>query len=250
MLTEERFERILQLLEEKRSATVQELSEYLESSESTIRRDLTVLNNEGKLNKVHGGATAIPGIFDLVDSDLNLREDHFREEKKIIGEAGAKLIEKNDFVFIDGGTSTEALATAIAEKSGVYVTNGLNIARKLLQKGLKTIILGGEIKPVTQAVVGIEALNSLEKYHFTKGFFGTNGIEVKAGFTTPEHAESLVKIEALKRCKEVYVLADPSKFGQISPVTFGDIGEASIITTKLKDKKYKKYTKILEVKEK
>lgn len=250
MITEERFEKILQMLEDKRVVTVQELSEVLSISESTIRRDLTLLNSQRKLKKVHGGAKAINRSFNSVDFDINLRGDQFREEKKRIGVYGGKLIKKEDFVYIDAGSTTEALADAITETGAVYVTNGMNIAKKLTAKGLRTIIIGGEIKPITDAVVGSEALACLKKYHFTKGFFGTNGIDLEAGYTTPDPSEAQIKIQALKTCKEAYILADTSKFEQISPVTFGLLEEAFIITTELKETIYKKYTKILEVKEK
>ncbi|MGV8906687.1 MAG: DeoR/GlpR family DNA-binding transcription regulator [Acetobacterium sp.] len=247
MITEERFEKILELIDIKRVVKVTELSESLNISESTIRRDLTTLNDNGKLKKVHGGATAIGGSFATMDCEVQLREDHYREEKKRIGQFGAALIEKNDFVFIDAGTTTEAMVDAITERGAVYVTNGMNIAKKLVQKRCRTIIIGGEIKPITDAVVGSEALGCLRKYHFTKGFFGTNGVDLDAGFSTPDPTEAQVKREALLRSKTAYILADPSKFNEISPVSFGDLEAAQIITTKLANPAYGKYTRIWEV---
>ena len=171
MIIEERLEKILQMVEEKRVVTVLELSENLAISESTIRRDLTMLDNNKKLRKVHGGAAAINGSFAATDYDVHLREDHHRKEKQAIGKFSAGLIEKNDFVYIDAGTTTEAMVDFITETGAVYVTNGMVIAGKLVKKGCRTIIVGGEIKPITDAVVGSEALNCLRKYNFSKGFF-------------------------------------------------------------------------------
>lgn len=247
MITEERYGKILELIEVKRVVKVTELSETLNISESTIRRDLTTLNDSGKLKKVHGGATAMGGSFATMDYDVQLREDHYREEKKRIGRFAASLIEKNDFVFIDAGTTTEAMVDAITERGAVYVTNGMSIAKKLVQKGCRTIIIGGEIKPITDAVVGSEALGCLQKYHFTKGFFGTNGVDLDAGFSTPDPTEAQVKREALVRSKVAYILADPSKFNQIAPVSFGALEDGEIITTKLVYTTYGKRTKIWEV---
>lgn len=247
MIIEERLAKILQMVEEKRVVTVMELSEALKISESTIRRDLITLDNNRKLRKVHGGATAINGNFTAADFDVHLREDHHRNEKQAIGKFSAGLIERNDFVYIDAGTTTEAMVDFINETGAVYVTNGMVIATKLVKKGCRTIIVGGEIKPITDAVVGSEALNCLGKYNFSKGFFGTNGIDVKAGYSTPDPTEAQVKREAFSRCKVAYVLADPSKFNLTAPVTFGNLEQGEIITTRLGSDSYKKYTKVWEV---
>jgi DeoR family fructose operon transcriptional repressor len=249
MIVEERLAKILQMVEEKRVVTVLELSESLDISESTIRRDLTTLDKNKKLRKVHGGAAAINGRFAATEFDVVLREDHHRTEKQAIGQFSAGLIEKDDFVYIDAGTTTEAMVDSISETSAVYVTNGMVIASKLSKRGCRTIIIGGEIKPITDAVVGSEALSCLRKYNFSKGFFGTNGIDVKAGFSTPDPTEAQVKREAFSRCKTAYVLADPAKFNLTAPVSFGALDQGEIITTKLENGHYKKYTKIWEVDE-
>ena len=247
MIIEERLAKILQMVEEKRVVTVLELSETLEISESTIRRDLTTLDNNRKLRKVHGGAAAINGSFTAADFDVQFREDRHRSEKQAIGKFSAGLIERNDFVYIDAGTTTEAMVDFINETGAVYVTNGMIIATKLVKKGCRTIIVGGEIKPITDAVVGSEAINCLSKYNFSKGFFGTNGIDVKAGYSTPDPTEAQVKREAFSRCKAAYVLADPSKFNLTAPVSFGKLDQGEIITTRLGSDSYKKYTKVWEV---
>ncbi len=249
MLTEERYAAILKLLEKKKVVTVSELTEAFNSSESTIRRDLTALNNIGKLNKVHGGATAIDVFYSTKDDDVSIRQSRNTDQKNVIGKYAASLIEENDFVYIDAGTTTEIMIEYITMKKAIYVTNGTVLAKKLAQKGCQVFILGGELKMATDAVVGNEAINSLKKYNFTKGFFGTNGVNMKVGFTTPDVSEALVKAEAISRCNEKFVLADNSKFNSISPITFANLNSATIITTELDDKQYKKYTTILEVEE-
>ena len=97
-------------------------------------------------------------------------------------------------------------------------------------QGNKVILIEGELKGSTEALVGGYAAASLKKFHFSKGFFGTNGLTKKAGFTTPDTSEALVKNKAMEQCKECYVLADQSKFDKISPVTFQQFGRAIIIT--------------------
>jgi len=247
MLIEERFTKILELIEKKGAVTVSELSKTLAISESTIRRDLTTLNKSKKLKKVHGGATRVSGSFTSMDFDIQFRTDRYKEEKQRIGKFSAGLIENNDFVYIDAGTTTEAMVDYIKEVGAVYVTNGMVIAKKLVKKGCRTIILGGEIKPITEAVVGGEVLKCLAKYHFSKGFFGTNGVDIVAGFSTPDPTEAQVKREAFSRCKVAYVLADSTKFNITAPVSFGNLQEGEIVTTKLMSAIYKKHTKIWEV---
>lgn len=250
MLVEERHHQILGIVEERKSVTVQELVEQLNISESTVRRDLTVLHSQGLLIKVHGGATALGMNYYTKDDDVALRQDLNRDEKREIVEYAATLIHSDDFVYIDAGTTTELLIDCITEKNGVFVTNGTVHAKKLAQKGYKTYILGGELKLSTEAVVGAEAVAGLEKYNFTKGFFGTNGISITKGFTTPDVSEAMVKKTAMGQCQECYVLSDPSKFNQISSVTFGEFDKAKVITTLVENEEYRKCKNILEVSKK
>lgn len=146
MLAEERFNRILSIVEEKKSVTVTELTELLDTSESTIRRDLTTLDKRKKLIKVHGGATAIDMEYMTKDFEVSVRQDLNKEEKQKIAKYAVGLIKRDDFVYIDAGTTTEYLVEEIVEKEAVYVTNGIAHARKLLQKGCRVFLLGGELK--------------------------------------------------------------------------------------------------------
>ena len=135
----------------------------------------------------------------------------------------------------------------IKNTKAIFVTNGIVHARKLIKKKCTTYILGGEIKLLTEAIIGVETVRALKKYNFTKGFFGTNGIDIERGFTTPDLREAMVKEEALFRCKEKYILADKSKFDQISSITFGKVEDAKIITTVLENNAYRGNTEIKEV---
>ena len=247
MLTEERFKLILDILQEKKSITVSELVEELNISESTVRRDLTSLSKMGKLKKVHGGATSLDENYSSEELDVKIKHTLNVEEKKRIGKFAASLIEKGDFVYIDAGTSTEFMIDYINEKGATYVTNGIVHAKKLIQRGLEVFILGGQLKLSTEAIIGIEAVNNIKKYNFTKCFMGTNGLDLKAGFTTPDVKEALLKKEAMNRSKKVYVLSDVSKFNKISSITFGNLDKTIIITTKITEKEFMNSKNIVEV---
>lgn len=247
MLTEKRHKLILDELKKNSVVYVSELVKILDTSESTIRRDLNFLNSEGKLKKVHGGATLVEREFNTKDDYIAIRENLNMEDKAIIAKYAASLVKKDDFVYIDSGTTTNLIIDYLEEKNAVYVTNGINQAKRLISKGFTTYIIGGELKSSTEAIVGVEAINSLKRYNFTKGFFGTNGISKHRGYTTPDMREALVKEEAIKRTRNPFVLADKSKFNEISCITFAEVDEAVIITTNLEDNRYYDETEVVEV---
>lgn len=232
MLTEQRHEIILNLLSEKGSITVTELKELLNTSESTIRRDLNTLDEQGRLTKVFGGAVEKNNGISTTELSVSQKAVFNTEEKKKIAMYAARLVAPNDFVYIDAGTTTEYLIDYLEEKNATYITNAVTHARKLAIAGFKVILIGGELKGITEAVVGNQAILTIDRMNFNKGFFGTNGITEKSGFTTPDINEALVKETAFAHCHFKYILADSSKFGETSAVTFGNIKDATIITDK------------------
>lgn len=247
MLTPERQSAILKLVNEKNSVTVAELVKLFDTSESTIRRDLITLDENGKLKKVHGGATSLVDNFTPFEYDVQTKTLLNVTEKEEIGKYAASLILDDDFVFIDAGTSTLHMVEHIENTKATFVTNGVEHAKKLLQKGLEVYIIGGKIKFSTEAIIGIEAIENVKKYNFTKCFMGTNGISVARGLSTPDVDEAMLKKQVVELSYLTFILADNSKFGKTSPVTFADIKKVCIITDKLFDKSYAEHTIIKEV---
>ena len=232
MLAKERLSKITQRVNEQGSATAQELMEYLNASESTIRRDLNTLDAAGQIIKVHGGALSVNTSFKMRDDEISDRRITNMEEKKLIAKYAASHIKKDDFVYIDAGTTTECIIDYITEKSAVYVTNAVNHACSLSHMGCEVYLIGGRLKSATEAIVGAETLEALSKYNFTIGFWGTNGIHKQTGFTTPDREEAGIKRLSFMNCKKRYIVADSSKFDSISPVGFADFDDAIIITEK------------------
>lgn len=247
MLTQERYEAILNILNRKNAVTVAELTAELNTSESTIRRDLAALADMGRLNKVFGGATSIRQNSGIAEDNVSNRESVMSKEKDAIAKYAVSLINDTDFVYIDAGSTTSRLIDYISNQKATYVTNGISHARKLIYKGLNAYIIGGKIKPVTEAVVGAKAVLSLKNFNFTKAFMGANGIDFSAGFTTPEIEEALIKEEAVKKSYMSFVLADHSKFGKVFPVTFSKLKNCCIITDILKNRQYAEETVVKEV---
>lgn len=247
LLTQERHNEILKLLAEKQTITVIELSKALNTSQSTIRRDLNKLDRLGKLTKVFGGATVNAQRFEARDDTVSMRKQLNIEEKRSIGEYAATLINNFDLVYIDAGTTTKSLVSFINNKNATYITNAVEHGRYLMKKGFNVYIIGGKLKASTECVVGADAVNYLQKFNFTKSFLGTNGIDIHTGFTTPDNEEANVKSEVFNRSYTTFILADHSKFRKVYPVTFGKLSQACIITGKLKDKDFEDKTVIKEV---
>lgn len=247
MLTQERYHAILQMLSVKEAVTVAELSAALDTSESTIRRDLNTLDEMGKLKKVFGGATAIQSSTGVTESPFESRESEMFEEKTAIAQYAATLVHDGDFVFIDAGTTTYRLIDFLTNKKVTYMTNGVAHARRLVQKGFDTRVVGGKIKPFTEAVVGTQALTYINRLNFTKAFIGTNGIDLNAGFTTPEMDEGAVKDAIVNKAYLTFVLSDRTKFRRVYPVSFADIHKGCIITDSVPDERFLQATVIKEV---
>ena len=249
MLTQQRHEQILKLLNEKGSVTVAELTELLDSSESTIRRDLLALDKLGKLNKVHGGATMTNQQFILTEPNLEDKLSQNLDAKQRIAKYAAAQVLAGDFVYLDAGSSTLLMIPYLEAPGATFVTNGLQHARELVRKGYKTYLLAGELKQTTEAICGLPAAQNLQTYNFSKAFIGTNGINLKRGFSTPDPDEAFVKTAAIDRSFVSYVLADSSKFEKVSTVTFGSLAGSVIITEKEPEGRYDEFTVVKVVPE-
>ncbi len=231
MLTEERHRIILDLLKEREAIKIQEIADVTNASESTIRRDLTQLEQEKYLKRIHGGASRLQGkLKELSVSEKSSKSFH---EKQMIGKYAASLIENGDCIFLDAGTTTLSMIDFLPDLDIVVVTNGLTHVDLLLQKGFKTYVAGGYVKPITKAMVGSGAVESLQQYRFDKAFMGTNGIHTQYGFTTPDPEEAQVKRTAIELSREAMFLSDDSKFGEIAFSKIVDLEKAMIITNAL-----------------
>lgn len=249
MLTEERQAFILRKVNENGIVKSVDLMSELNSSESTIRRDLAQLEKEGALLRIHGGAKR---IYQL-DEELTYNEKTVKnvQEKNIIGKFAANLIDKNDVIYIDAGTTTLAMIDYLNTGDITVVTNGILHASLLADKNITTIQLGGKVKNSTKAIIGATSFNQLKNYRFTKVFLGINGIDLAYGCTTPDPEEAALKSLALQQSVETYILADDSKWNKVNFAKVSDIEDVTFITNCKLDKlkSYQEKTTILEVHE-
>lgn len=233
LLTPERHELILRLLKERDVIKIHELVELTNSSESTIRRDLSQLEAEKFLKRIHGGASKLQGK--LQEPTMSEKSSKSLQEKRQIAEYASSLVEEGDCLYLDAGTTVKELIDFLPNVNIVVVTNGFMHLPALMEKGIPAYLTGGFVKQNTNAMIGRGALSSLELYRFDKCFMGVNGIHPQFGFTTPDQEEAVVKQKAISLSREAYVLADESKFSEIAFSKIADIHEANIITNHLEE---------------
>ncbi|AEZ36788.1 hypothetical protein SAVC_03125 [Staphylococcus aureus subsp. aureus VC40] len=229
IITEKRHELILEELSHKDFLTLQELIDRTGCSASTIRRDLSKLQQLGKLQRVHGGAMLKENR--MVEANLTEKLATNLDEKKMIAKIAANQINDNECLFIDAGSSTLELIKYIQAKDIIVVTNGLTHVEALLKKGIKTIMLGGQVKENTLATIGSSAMEILRRYCFDKAFIGMNGLDIELGLTTPDEQEALVKQTAMSLANQSFVLIDHSKFNKVCFARVPLLESTTIITS-------------------
>lgn len=249
MLTVDRHDEILRLLNENGSVTVGYLAEKFNTSESTVRRDLLKLSQLGKIKKVHGGATVLSQEYLHTEPNMTEKTSQSISEKAAIAEYAASQITDNDFVYLDAGSTTLLMTKHLENSKATFVTNGIAHARELTAKGCKVFVLGGELKSTTEAIIGLIASSNLQKYNFSKAFIGTNGAGEKQGFTTPDTEEAILKAVAIERSFASYVLCDNTKFNKVSAISFAPLNAACIICDRCDDEAIKEKTVVKEVTE-
>ena len=154
MLAEDRLNAIVSMVQQAGSVTVPELADTLGVTASTIRRDLQTLDRAHRIAKVHGGATSLERAHVTRDLTLNERSDLHNGDKERICARAAALVEPEGFVYIDSGSTTLKLIEHLPHLEGVtYVTDSVLHAQHLALRGMRTVVLGGELKPETEALV-------------------------------------------------------------------------------------------------
>ena len=243
----ERWNKILDLLDERGSLNLKELMEYCNVSEATIRRDLTNLEDKNLLYRTHGGAMKRSVARGSEESVEAKRADFLQEKREVAKYICDNILQSGQTIYLDAGTSTYEMIEYLRDRRITVVTNSTYHLPKLINNKIHTIILGGTIKHSTQAVIGSVAIEQLKKYSFDMCFVGCNGIDVTFGVTTAEENESFIKATALKNSKRKYILAGKSKFGHRKFQKFAELDDVTIVSYDVPEE-YKKFKNIIEVK--
>jgi DeoR family transcriptional regulator of aga operon len=210
----ERQNRILHLLQTQGHVSVSDLSDRLEVSEVTIRKDLRALEERELLYRTHGGAHLRNPY--VTDRPLQEKAAIQAEEKRQIGEAAADLVSDRDSIIIGSGTTMTHLARSLRSKSALTVVTGaLNVALELVHLAeAEVLLLGGMLRSSSASVVGPHAEAMLRDTACDKLFLGVDGFDLDFGLTTSNALEAALNHAMIESVQRVIVLADSSKFGR------------------------------------
>ncbi|MGB9781237.1 DeoR/GlpR family DNA-binding transcription regulator [Caldanaerobacter sp.] len=230
MFGEERRLKIAEIISKDKSISVAELSKLFNVSESTIRRDLHVLEEKGFIQRTHGGAILKTGTH--YEPAFFEKEEVELEAKRKIGKIAASLIEEGDTILLDSGTTTLEIARNLKNMRLTVVTNSPLIAIELSKyEDIEIIVTGGIQRWRTRALVGPIAEMVIRQFKVDKAFIGTNAISFEDGLMTPDLIEANTKKTMIEVASEVYVVADHTKFGKKSFVKFADLKDITAIIT-------------------
>jgi DeoR/GlpR family transcriptional regulator of sugar metabolism len=226
MISEQRHQAILELLDKNGSITVAALVERFAVSDMTVRRDLDILERKGLLRRVHGGAVSARGRS--FEPAFLLRASSHREEKARIGQAAAALVNDGDTVALDVGTTTLEVARCLVNRRNLtIITPSFHVAALLVeQPDIRVILTGGILRPGELSLVGDLAQRAVQDFFVDKLFLGIGGIHFEAGLTEFNLDDALVKKAMLGSAKETIVVADATKFGRVA---FAAVGPLSIV---------------------
>ena len=211
--TEDRRDQILAYLSQHDRGYVADLSQLLNVSEVTVRKDLDFLEAQGLLTRIHGGALASGrGRLEL---HFGAREQQNLDEKRRIAQAAATLIQSGQRIFLDASTTALQIARLIKDRQDlIVVTNGLYTALELVFcEGITTIVLGGTVRPQSSSLVGNLNTDLLRRMRVDLGFFGAYSVTAKDGLMETDLDEATLKQSVMKVSSTVIGIADSSKFG-------------------------------------
>jgi DeoR/GlpR family transcriptional regulator of sugar metabolism len=230
MLDLERDEKILAVLQEKTACTVYELSQVLYVSESTVRRDLSRMEQKGLITRTFGGAIIKSNpVFE--DTSFFLREKENLQEKRALCRQAVSYIQSNTSLFIDSSTTCLQIASMLNDvKNLLIVTNGLMIANELVTRTKHRVtVLGGDIQPSTNSVLGSNAEKMLSGLHAALSILSSSAVDLHFGFSEQAEGQaSLKKIMLANSDRSIFLIHD-SKINKKSLAQTCAVKDASII---------------------
>lgn len=232
MFTEERREKIYQLIRKNKRTNINELVALFKVSGTTIRTDLATLEKAGLILRTHGGALLQEDFLYQEDS-ITARLDQNLVQKQRIAQAARALIKKGDTILLDSGTTNLELAKCLYDaKDLTVVTNDLKIALELQKiPGIYLLVLGGRVRNFFECTVGNMAMKYLDDLSVDKAFITTNALSITKGATTPSIENAEVKEAMMKIADKLYLIFDSSKIGKRTNCTFGRITSFDTIIT-------------------
>ena len=231
LIPAQRRERIQEYLVSNKIARTADLCDILETSEATVRRDLEWLEQEGILERTHGGAIINQRL--VFEPEYPQRAQRFPEEKRRIGALAASLIDKDDIIFLNSGTTTTQVVHQIRSDASISIfTNNLSSVKEAGEPGFHHYLIGGEFQPRSNSLAGRFANENLGQVFANKTILGVDGFSLKHGFTVPSNDEAEVIRQMISHTTgEIIVVADHSKWGVVSNFQIAKINEIDKLIT-------------------
>lgn len=234
MFTLERQNEIMNIIRERKRMSVKDLSTMFFTSEASIRRDLTSLEQRGLIRRTYGGAVLIEG--NNFEIPLNVRETSNKAAKLAIGKIAASLIENQDTVFLDSSSTTKQLCGFLQKKSNLtIITNGIHLITELIDMENVTIYgIGGKIRRHSLSMVGGQAERFVENFWASKYFFSCTALSLRTGAMDYSDTEAELRKKTMEHCGIKILLADHTKFDTDS---FYKICDMNLIDTLVTDQR-------------
>ena len=232
LLPHERHLRILEQARSRSRVEVSALAEELEVTTETIRRDLSILERQGQLRRVHGGAVHVQRLG--YEPTVSARREHQASQKSRIGRIARDYLPDGGSILIDSGTTTLELVRQLPTDQAVFGGHQLasgGFACWSICLRVELMLLGGRIRNITGAAVGSWTASALASLRVDVAFIGANGITPEAGLTTPDQAEAEIKRAMVDAAAQVVCLADYTKVGRTQLCRFASLSEVDVLIT-------------------
>lgn len=213
----------------KKTVTLNELCSKFEVSKNTIRRDLKYLEKKNIIKKVYGGVTTNENYL----TSFEQRTNYYKTEKEKIGHCASKFIEEGDIIFIDSGTTTNSILSNLNTNINLtLLTNSLDIIISASYfDNINLFIIGNNYKRETKSFIGVNDLSALNNFNIDKAFMSATGVTLDQGLTNSDIIENKIKKTISKKSNSLYLLADKSKFGKYTLLTYAQMEDLDAIIT-------------------
>lgn len=236
-----RIDSIILYIKKKKTVTIEQLCNEFGVSVNTIRRDLVEILETGDFKKIYGGITC------STENSLKPFDERYIKNqalKQKIAQKSASFVSDGDIIFIDSGTTTYHMIEYLKDKKDITIlTHNLEaLTRAVPYPNLHMVVLPGDLNHKTLSFTGLNTANYLSNYNISKSFIATSGLSVDRGITNSSPQEYEIKVTALSRSQENYILADHTKFNNVSLLTYNNFENIhAIVTDQIPEEEFRRF---------
>ncbi|CAM3550626.1 MULTISPECIES: DeoR/GlpR family DNA-binding transcription regulator [Saccharibacillus] len=223
-----RLQEIEHYIHTRKNVTLDELCLIFDVSKNTIRRDINQILQSGSIEKVYGGVVSVTELIPFENRNVE-----YRDQKADIGRLAAAYVEDHDLIFIDSGTTTCTMIEFLdPDKPLTILTNSLDVINGAAgMPNVDLLVLGSTYKRKTRSFVGVDDARTLAKYNVNKAFLSATGVSLAHGLTNSDLLEHEIKKSIASRAQQRILLADPSKFGRSTLLTYAAFSDLDVLVT-------------------